>query len=100
MATATVGKKRITTQDVLDREPESLTVPIREVMGTLESMVLGLRQSMLDVEDNGGVSTGAGLGSDFIILRWGDRQALVRGSELLRAWVATFAPEDAERLQW
>lgn len=100
MATAKKAGKRITTQDILDRDPSELSVPIRGVHSVAESICLGLRQAMLDIEDHGGVATGTGLGTDFIILKWNDRQAVLRGSEILRAWVATFAPEDAARMDW
>ena len=42
-------------------------------------------------------ATSAGIGSDFITLTWNDRRAVVRGIDLLRAWVATFSPEDAAK---
>jgi hypothetical protein len=88
--------KGTTTADVIAKEPGELTIPIRDLEGTGEVIVLGLRQEMLTVGD-GSVDTGTGLGTDFIRLRWGDRNALVRGSELLKAWVATFSPEDAAK---
>ncbi len=90
-------KTRVTTYNLLDRTPDRLDIPIRAINGAGEGIALGLRQEMLSMGDVGAVLTGTGLGSDAIILKWGDRQALVRGSELLRAWVSTFAPEDADR---
>ena len=80
----------------LETEPTDLPVPIREM--TPEQMLcLGFRANMLEMEKHGGVDTGTGLGTDFSLLRWGKRQALVRGSELLKAWVKTFAPKDVKR---
>lgn len=94
---AKVGKGKATsTKQVLAKERVPLTVPmipLEDESG--ESLVLGFRSSMLTMSDKGGVATGSGLGTDFIILEWGDRRAVVRGSELLRAWVATFSPEEA-----
>lgn len=91
------GKRSASSSSVVAKEPAALRIPIREI-DDIESLALGFRQEMLEMGDGmGDVSTGAGLGTDFIILKWGDRQAVVRGSELLRAWVETFAPEDAER---
>lgn len=62
----------------------------------------GLRQAMITLEDGGerigGVDTGAGLGSDTVLLSWRDRAVYVRGRDLLRAWVETFAPDEAERI--
>lgn len=91
-----VAGKRVTTHDVTSRKPTRLDIPIRELSG-LDVVVLGFRANMLEMGEHGGVDTGTGLGSDFILLRWGERKAVVRGSELLRAWVATFAPKDAMR---
>jgi len=96
-------KKRVTTAGVIAKPSREVPVQLREVPVQLreltgdETLVLGFRQNMLEIKNHGGVDTGTGLGSDFILLRWRDRQALVRGSELLRAWVATFAPKDAKR---
>lgn len=85
------------TESVLAKPVTGLTIPVRTIDNPAEGMVLGFRQNMLEIGKRGSVDTGGGMGSDFIILEWDDRKALVRGSELLRAWVATFAPEDAAR---
>jgi len=78
-----------------------LAVPIRDFPREL-LMGLGLRQDMLTLSDGndrlGGVTTGSGLGNDFIILEWKGRYAVLRGSEIFKTWVATFAAEDAERM--
>jgi hypothetical protein len=89
--------KDFSTSEVLAKEPGELTIPIRTIEETGEAIVLGFRQSMLTIGDIGSVEVGAGLGTDFIQLKWDGKTALVRGSELLKAWVATFAPEEAER---
>lgn len=92
-----VSSGGISTVDLCAKKPTPLLVPIREVGGD-EGLVMGLRQEMLLIGDGqGSVCTGAGLGSDFIILNWGDRQAAFRGSELLKAWVATFDPKSAAK---
>jgi hypothetical protein len=66
---------------------------------------LGYRAEMFELSDGqghgGAVATGSGFGSDFIVMDWtdakGQRHAgVVRGLDLLRAWVATFAPEEAK----
>lgn len=75
--------------------PSSLKVPIYTVEGA-EGMRMGFRQEMLSIGE-GSVATGTGLGTDYVLLTWGDRQAVLRGSEILRAWVKTFAPKDAAR---
>lgn len=98
--TASHGGETASTGSVVAKDPSGeLTVPIRDELSGVESIALGFRQSMFDVidgdEEIGGVSTGGGFGTDAIILRWGDRTALVRGSELLKAWVAEFDPEAA-----
>lgn len=96
-AASTEGGGSKTTQDVLDKDSETLCVPIRTIDDNSEGIVMGFRQQMVDIEGLGGVATGAGLGTDFIQLQWGDRSAVIRGSDLLRTWVATFAPDDAAR---
>jgi len=83
------------------KKPTMLAVPIRDELTGGESIALGYRQMLVscgDKKEIGSVSTGAGLGTDFIILEWRGRNATIRGSELLKAWVATFAPEDAEAM--
>lgn len=90
--------KSFSTQGTIDRKPTRLNIPIRKLEEG-EGLVLGFRQEMIAMgkgEHGGSVMTGSGLGTDFIILQWGDREAVVRGSELLRAWVATFS-KDSER---
>jgi hypothetical protein len=102
MATkVTSGGKTSRTGDVLERTPAgSLAVPYRDVIGQ-ESITLGFRQQMLSVgnpkkPEHGGVACGNGLGTDFIILEWKGKVALVRGSEIFKLWVATFDPESAK----
>lgn len=105
MATVTKNKRtkpanevRTSTSDVLKKEPSLLTIPVRELSSVSESIVCGFRQNMIECDGHGGVDVGAGLGTDFILLRWHGRSCLVRGTELLKAWVVTFATEDAERI--
>ena len=95
-AAARSGKQTASSKGICAKTPTALTVPVRVIEG-IEGVALGFRQEMLTMGDDGNVSTGAGLGTDFIILQWGERQAVVRGSELLRAWVASFAPDEAAR---
>lgn len=86
----------VTTADVIALEPAELIVPIREPISVEQSIVLGFRQEMLTIGP-GSVCVGAGLGTDFIQMDWEKRRALLRGSELLKAWVATFDPDEAAR---
>lgn len=101
MKTTIYGCKTRTASDVLKRPPVPLAIPLRELVpDNGDVIVFGFRQTMLTMGENdegGGVDVGAGLGSDAIVLRWGKRWALVRGSELLKAWVKTFDPKSAER---
>lgn len=94
------GGKSANTRDVMTRERTGdLPVPFAEVT-TLESIATGFRAQMFELGDDeasGGVATGAGFGTDFITLEWGERRAVVRGVDLLRAWVATFDPDMAAR---
>lgn len=97
---ASHGSDHATTRDVLVKERTGdLPVPYAELSG-VESIATGYRQQMFDLKDEngdgGGVATGAGLGTDFITLQWNDKTAIVRGLDLLRAWVSTFAPEEAK----
>jgi hypothetical protein len=68
---------------------------------TIESIATGFRQQMFTLQDANEtvaeVDAGAGCGSDFITLKYGDRHAVVRGVDLLRAWVRTIDPEAAKR---
>lgn len=85
------------TETILAKDTIKLDgVPVRDIENASEAIALGFRQSMLELGP-GSVSTGAGLGTDWIILEWDGKTVVVRGSELLKAWVSTFAPEDAAR---
>lgn len=99
MNTTAQGKdgKAVSTKELMTKEPDgTLEIPFRDISGS-EGMAMGFRQSMLEVGP-GEVLTGAGLGTDFIILKWEDKEIAVRGSELLKTWVATFDPENAARI--
>lgn len=98
--------RKVSTKDVWAKEPGTLPLPIREI-DTMESIVMGFRMDMLDITDNkgngGSISTCAGFGGEGILLNWKDgkkeRQAVVRGSDLLIAWVETFDPKGAEAMR-
>jgi hypothetical protein len=80
-----------------------LTIPVHDDLDTGEMLVGGFRQEMISVgekgtEAYGTLMTGTGLGSDVIHMEWRGRKALLFGRDLFKAWVATFAPEDAERM--
>lgn len=94
MGVARSGDRTVSHADIEARDPTGhLSVPFREIDG-LDNLALGLRMGMLDVGNLGGVSTGGGCGSDYIILEWRGRHLLIRGSDLLRSWVATWADDD------
>ena len=90
------GGKAISTGTTLAKPVRPLTVPVRELDAD-EVLTLGFRQEMLTMGEDGEVATGTGLGTDFILLRWGKKQLLVRGSELLRACVREIKPGAADR---
>ena len=87
-------------ESVCAKKTTKLTIPIRDELSDLEGVALGLRQEMFSVGEPtcGSVTCGAGYGTDFIILEWNGRRAVVRGSELFKAWVKTFDPKNAARL--
>lgn len=61
--------------------------------------VFRLRQSVLELEEaDARVTCGAGVGGDFVTLQWGKRQATFYLRDVLKAWVGTFAPAEAERI--
>jgi hypothetical protein len=90
------------TSDLSQHPFTKLSVPIRDGISDMQGIGLGFRMGMLSVGDKNGergsLSTGTGLGSDAIILEWRGRRAVIRGRDLFKAWVATFAPEDVERM--
>ena len=54
---------------------------------------------MVDVvEIDASVSVGAGLGTDFIILQYGERTLVLRGSEMLKRWITSIDPEVGDRI--
>lgn len=101
LETTVVSGPRVSSSDLRSRERAGvLPVPFAEV-GDREGIALGFRQGMLELTagdgTGGGVTSGGGMGSDFIVLDWNGRMAYVRGIDLLRAWVASFDPEEAAR---
>lgn len=79
-----------------------LSVPVNDGASAGEVIGCGFRQNMFEIDEDGpgkgSLDTGAGCGNDNIVMRWRGRNAIVRGRDLFKAWVATFAPEDAERM--
>lgn len=96
--TASDGKSKASTTSLAIKptDGELLNVPFRNV-DEMEGIAGGFRQHMFSLGEEGSVATGAGWGTDFILLKWGEREIMVRGLDLLRVWVETFAPEDAKR---
>lgn len=105
---ARIGNGKVaTTESVRTKETAGeLVVPFREIE-TVESIALGFRVGMFDLKDADGngisVSTGAGFGTDAIILDWKDgkeeRQMYVAGADLATVWVSTFNPDAAENMR-
>lgn len=85
--------KTVKGNDLMWKTPEMVTVPFRVLEG-MESLALGLRMDHVTCED-GGIQSGAGVGSPWIPMNWKGRQVVIHAGELLAAWVATFSPEDA-----
>lgn len=85
------------TKELVNAPLTALTIPIRDEVPSILEMCAGFRIGVLELGDKGEVLSGAGCGTDFIILKWGERTAVLRHGELLRAWVATFDPEAAAR---
>lgn len=96
-----LGGRTVTVKDVIKKDPVALVIPIRDDIDAMEGITLGFRATMFDMktEDGfgGSMESGGGFGSEWISMEWNGRRAAVRGSELLRAWVEMFAPEDAAR---
>lgn len=91
--------KLLNTTDVTGLEPTEMSFPVRDLEDPDLGLVLGLRQNMVDVEEiDASVSVGAGLGTDFIILQYGERTLVVRGSEMLKRWITSFDPEVGDRI--
>lgn len=91
-----------TTEGLIARAPDGkMSIPFKRI-GDLEGITVGFRQDMLTLSDENGivgeVSTGAGLGTDFILIQWKDHQIVIRGLDLLKALVKDTAPDDLERL--
>lgn len=84
----------------------ALKVPVRDEVGYKEALECGFQQEMCSFSDDKGVvgtvSSGAGLGSDSILLKWGRgdtvRFCVIRGRDLFKAWIERFDPESASRL--
>jgi hypothetical protein len=74
---------------------DRVTIPV-EVEQNFDGYVLLME--MLEMGNHGSVATGTGLGSDAIVLEWKGRRARIRGRDLLKVWVATWAPDDAVRM--
>jgi len=92
-------RKGMKTADATGLEPTEMSLPVRDLKDPDLSIVLGLRQEMVGVEEiDASVSCGAGLGTDFIILQYGERTLLIRGSELLKRWITSIDPEVGDRI--
>lgn len=59
---------------------------------------LYLRQAYVSCQ-HGSVDSTAGLGGTILVMSWKGRQATVEVGDLWAAWVATFAPTDADAIR-
>jgi hypothetical protein len=95
------GTRRVTHRDMLTHKSDGrLPVPFANI-DTMESIACGFRMELGQILTESGevvaeIHTGTELGNDFIHLKMGERQAIVRGLDLLRMWVKTFDPEATE----
>lgn len=94
----------ISTEGVFDREPSGeLCLPWRSTDGKGEVLVMGYRQNMLDLAHGGEsiaeVSTGSGLGTDFIQFRFRDHSGVIRGRDLLLEFIRQVAPDEYEAVR-
>ncbi len=98
MSAGEVGGKTVTEKDIMDRPPEMVPLPLRNI-SALESIVTRFRIPSITC-DEGGIATHGGCGSRFAVsMRWKDRHACIDAVELLAAWVETFSPEDAKDIR-
>lgn len=105
--TAKVGTgPRHDTEGVLSKPVDlEILVPIKDLDGdSAEGIALGFRQEMFAIRDSkdkviGSVNTGAGYGTDAIILEWEERSVVISGRSILANWVATFDAEAGEALR-
>jgi hypothetical protein len=68
-----------TTEDLYKIPPQKLQCDIRPLDNeTGDGILCGMRQEMLSFTADGAHGVDTGVGSDFIILKWGDRWALIR----------------------
>lgn len=89
--------RSVTAHDVKAKATRPLAVPVRDI-DTLENIACGFRVGVVDAnvggKDLGGVTSGGGFGSPWILVTWRGKQIAIHGVELLRAHVAEVAPED------
>lgn len=98
-----MGKRVASGTSIRAKAPKHLAVPYRAI-SKLESIACGFRHDLVVVTTEGplkdsGIFSGAGFGSPWITLKWGERQATIHGVELLAAWVRTFDPKQADEIE-
>jgi hypothetical protein len=94
--------KAYSADDLRKAELTALSVPVRNDLPEIATLVAGFRQNMVGGELDGkelSVDVGAGLGTDWVILRYGDKTGVMRGTEILRAWIASFDPDAAAAME-
>jgi hypothetical protein len=97
----------MTTYRITDCPTTELPIPIRDDVEVGHMISCGFRANMFELKDedgNGGsMATGSGFGNDFISMDWKDgdieRNAVVRGVDLMIAWVESFDPEAAAKIR-
>jgi hypothetical protein len=90
----------MTTDDVLKKPAQALSIPVREV-SALESIVFGFRTAFFTTSGQyrGGAFGGCGFGSPWVHLEWKGRMLGIHTGELLATWVETFNLEDAAAIR-
>jgi len=86
--------KSASTQSVLSKTPQLVPIPVRELEG-VESLTMGFRMDHVSCE-RGTLFSGAGLGSPWISVQWGEKWYAIHGVELLKAIAALCDPEGAK----
>lgn len=89
--------RSVTTKDVKAKKTRKLSIPVRDI-DDLENIACGFRLGLVDAEIEGkavgSVTSGGGMGSPWILVRWRGKTVAIHAVELLREHVAQVAPED------
>jgi hypothetical protein len=89
-------RKTVRSGDLKKKPSQMLAVRVREMDDT-ESLAMGFRQSLIEGE-HGGVTSGAGCGSPWTIIKWKGKTFAIHAVELLADVVRTWDAEEADRI--